>query len=212
MMRLIRVSIIVAILALVFFLVDSFSMDANVEAAPIASFTYSPRYPEVGENVTFNASSSAGEGLSYSWNFGDDTRGSGMTASHAYGQSGYYTVTLTISNSSGAFDSDSQSIYVEEENPVLVWGFLVGILLIYILIFMSICLGYLINPIVGGICAYKGYDRALKLKRMDIAKPYLWAHLIAGIVSLLMVYFWLFSVIAHIVIYVMLKKKLDEAE
>ena len=66
---------------------------------PVASFTYTPRDPFAGETVTFDASASYdpdGAIVSYVWDFGDDTTGSGMTTNHAYTAEGAYTVTLTV--------------------------------------------------------------------------------------------------------------------
>jgi len=66
---------------------------------PVASFTYTPKDPLVGETVTFDASTSYdpdGAIVSCIWEFGDGTTGSGMTAPHAYSAGGTYTVILTV--------------------------------------------------------------------------------------------------------------------
>jgi PKD repeat protein len=71
---------------------------------PVASFTYSPRDPVVTETVTFGASASHdpdGTIVSYVWDFGDGTTGSGMTATHAYTAEGTYNVTLTVTDDDG---------------------------------------------------------------------------------------------------------------
>ncbi len=76
---------------------------ATVATPPVATFTYSPEDPVVGETVTFNASASYdpdGTIGSYAWDFGDDTSGSGMTTTHAYDASGTYTVTLIVTDNS----------------------------------------------------------------------------------------------------------------
>jgi PKD repeat protein len=39
--------------------------------------------------------------VSYTWDFGDGTSGSGQAVIHTYTQAGSYTVTLTASNSQG---------------------------------------------------------------------------------------------------------------
>ena len=58
-----------------------------------ASFTYDPKYPDVGEKITFT---STGSGYDESWTFGDGAGGSGSTVTHTYEKKGNYTVTLRV--------------------------------------------------------------------------------------------------------------------
>jgi streptogrisin C len=77
---------------------------------PVASFSYNA----VSTWVDFNASSSYdpdGSIVSYAWNFGDGTTGSGVTASHVYPYEGYFTVTLTVTDNTGKVGQSSQSVY-----------------------------------------------------------------------------------------------------
>jgi len=63
----------------------------------------------VGTAVTFNGSGSSdsdGTITSYAWDFGDGTSGTGSIVSHAYSTSGSKTVTLTVTDNSGARTSD----------------------------------------------------------------------------------------------------------
>jgi chitodextrinase len=63
----------------------------------------------VGTAVTFNGSGSSdpdGTITSYAWDFGDGTSGTGSIVTHAYSASGSKTVTLTVTDNSGARTSD----------------------------------------------------------------------------------------------------------
>jgi outer membrane protein assembly factor BamB/PKD repeat protein len=84
---------------------------------PVARFVYYPTIPKVGEIVTFNANTSTGNGgeiVSYSWDFGDNTYGSGNVTTHAYTSFGNYTVILTVTDSEGLNDTESVTIRVIE--------------------------------------------------------------------------------------------------
>jgi serine protease len=70
-------------------------------AAPTASFTISC----TGLGCSFDASGSTdadGTIASYSWAFGDDGTAAGQTAQHLYGHAGSFSVTLTVTDNSGA--------------------------------------------------------------------------------------------------------------
>lgn len=63
-----------------------------------------PTSMQVGESAAYMASINEGEAtrpLSYEWQFGDGGGGSGLTASHTYGEPGTYTVTFNASNIAG---------------------------------------------------------------------------------------------------------------
>jgi PKD repeat protein len=69
----------------------------KTEDADIAFSTTS-----IGLTVTFDASAVATpEGARYSWDFGDGASGEGISVDHTYDGPGEYTVTLTLSTSSG---------------------------------------------------------------------------------------------------------------
>ena len=90
----------------------------TIEKYPVASFTYEPVAPAVGQDVTFNASSSAPDGGvlidpdSYSWDFGDLTTGTGMIVTHAFAAEGTYNVSLTVTDTEGLSDSTWQLVEV----------------------------------------------------------------------------------------------------
>jgi hypothetical protein len=52
-----------------------------------------------GQTTAFTATVMAGNGISYTWNFGDGALGTGRTLTHTYGALGSYTSIVTASNS-----------------------------------------------------------------------------------------------------------------
>jgi PGF-pre-PGF domain-containing protein/PGF-CTERM protein len=70
----------------------------------------------VGVNETFTAdgSNSTGEIASYEWDFGDGTTATGASVDHAYGETGTYEVTLTVTDSAGNEDTDTTTVEVVE--------------------------------------------------------------------------------------------------
>jgi len=80
---------------------------------PVASFTYSC----TDLACSFNGSGSYdpdGTIASYAWTFGDNSSGSGVTASKIYASAGTYNVTLTVTDNEGATGSASKSVTVSE--------------------------------------------------------------------------------------------------
>jgi thermitase len=97
----------------------------RIEKLPVASFTHSPLFPKPAETVTFNASGSTPDGgtiISYTWQFGDQntTTTTDPIITHAYGLSGLYNVTLTITDSAGLTDSTWRMIYVMRRDVAVV--------------------------------------------------------------------------------------------
>lgn len=76
---------------------------------PTASFTFSPLAPAVGATVHFDAASSTPLSTinSFTWDFGDGGRGSGVTPDHRYNRAGTYTVSLLVTDSDGLTDTTS---------------------------------------------------------------------------------------------------------
>jgi PKD repeat protein len=75
---------------------------------PVAAFTESAHTVDTGETIYFDASASYdpdGTIVSYSWDFGDGTTGTGVEVEHAYEENGVYTVRLTVTDDDGATDS-----------------------------------------------------------------------------------------------------------
>ncbi|MEQ1785490.1 MAG: PKD domain-containing protein [Acidimicrobiales bacterium] len=85
------------------------------DPAPIAGFTSSTN----GLTASFDASTSSDPGgsiVSYAWNFGDGTFGSGISPSHLYAAGGTYDVTLTVTDNAGGIDTEQQPVNVVAAN------------------------------------------------------------------------------------------------
>jgi len=66
-----------------------------------ADFTWAPTQPVTGQEVSFNATSDGSGPLTYEWDFGDGTTGSGQSVNHTFAAAGEYTIVLTVSNECG---------------------------------------------------------------------------------------------------------------
>jgi len=97
---------------------------------PVASFVYSPPYPRVCENVTFNASASTPNGgciVSYEWDFGDASPHEfGMVVTHHYTALGTYNVTLNVTDNMGVWDTETKTITVTSRTYMLIITATVG--------------------------------------------------------------------------------------
>ncbi len=85
----------------------SFSVKPNVR--PSAGFTFSC----TGLSCSFDGSSSFdpdGTITAYGWDFGDGTSGSGQSVLHTYPEAAGYTVTLTVTDNSGASAAATQIV------------------------------------------------------------------------------------------------------
>jgi serine protease len=84
----------------------------GVDFPPVASFSYSCN--EL--TCSFDASASSDDqGIQqYSWNFGDGSSAAGASVSHTYAAYGDVTVTLTVSDTAGQQDTDSQLLSLQE--------------------------------------------------------------------------------------------------
>jgi len=67
-------------------------------------FTFAPKNPSAGHPVSFSALGmvSAQPVITYLWEFGDGTTGSGQSPKHVYHQPGRYTVTLVMFSGTGS--------------------------------------------------------------------------------------------------------------
>jgi PKD repeat protein len=95
---------------------------------PTAAFTSSSSY----HNASFDGSTSFdddGTIVSYLWDFGDGTTGTGETVQHTYSGAGTYTATLTVTDNRGGTNSVSHPIPVTDppENILPVASFTSGL-------------------------------------------------------------------------------------
>src|SRR5204863_415102 len=73
-----------------------------------------------GAAYSFDGSASSdpdGDPLTYSWDFGDGSAGSGAKPTHAYRDNGHYTATLTVSDGSEGQSSDTAALTVLNVAP-----------------------------------------------------------------------------------------------
>ena len=77
-------------------------------------------YSLLEENiVAFDGSQSSDEDgtiVSYSWDFGDGSIGSGVTVTHTYNEPGNYKVTLTVTDDDGAYKKDVANIKLKNKD------------------------------------------------------------------------------------------------
>lgn len=57
-----------------------------------------------------------GSVVSYEWDFGDGSTGTGIAPNHTYGAFGTYAVTLTVTDNEGASDTETADIHVTDPN------------------------------------------------------------------------------------------------
>ena len=102
---------------------DTFTVAINVNAgnvAPVANFTATPTAGAPPLLVSFDASASTdsdGQIVSYAWDFGDGTTGTGVTAAHTYNAVGTFTAQLIVTDDSAASDTFTVAINVNANQP-----------------------------------------------------------------------------------------------
>jgi PKD repeat protein len=82
-------------------------LNVGVGALPTVDFLFTPSNPGINQTIFFNASSltkpAAGRTIvSYEWDFGKGTTGSGATVTKSYDTVGTYQVTLKVTDDAGA--------------------------------------------------------------------------------------------------------------
>jgi PKD repeat protein len=95
---------------------------ATGNQAPMAVMAAAPTSGLAPVTVSFDGSSSSdadGTIVSFAWNFGDGTTGSGMTASHTYPTAGTYTARLTVTDNQTASSSTTMTIQVNPNTTTI---------------------------------------------------------------------------------------------
>ncbi len=93
---------------------------------PVASFTFTPNSPEVGQVVTFNASGTTDEGrnctdqCTFVWDFGDEGKVSGRIATHTFLSGGNHLVILTVTDSAQSVGTSERTIAIGAPGPATV--------------------------------------------------------------------------------------------
>jgi len=89
----------------------------STNAAPVASFSFTPDTAQTNQSVTFDAAGSSdpdGSVASYTWDFGDGASETGATVEHLFTWQGGYTVTLTVTDNEGGTGTMEKTITVTE--------------------------------------------------------------------------------------------------
>lgn len=87
--------------------------------APVIQSMNAPEALQTNETGTFEASinEDADEPLTYTWDFGDGSSGSGLLTTHAYRSPGTYTVTFTASNEAGSVSDQAEVTVTRPPQP-----------------------------------------------------------------------------------------------
>ncbi|WP_227133525.1 PKD domain-containing protein [Halorubellus salinus] len=92
-------------------------MIERLNGHPEPEFTATPSDPTTLEDVAFDASATTdpdGDALTYEWDFGDGTTGTGETVSHGYDDAGTYTVMLSVTDAAGVTNTTTRTVTVDE--------------------------------------------------------------------------------------------------
>jgi len=93
-----------------------------VNRAPFASADAKTVNPASSNTIAFDARGSTdvdGNALSYRWNFGDGTTGTGEINTHTYAAAGQYAAILTATDSKGASKTDAYTVIAGSAAPQL---------------------------------------------------------------------------------------------
>jgi len=97
------------------------AVESNTQP-PFAVVSGSTTALDEGGSATFDGSLSVdpnGSIVSYAWNFGDGSTGSGASAVHTFSQDGVYQVSLTVTDNDGLTDTANVTVTVANVSPVV---------------------------------------------------------------------------------------------
>ena len=92
--------------------------DEIKKSYPVAEFTYSPFYPSVNQEITFDGSlaeDSDGLIIRYQWDFGDNSSSEGDRVTHLYDSEGKYSIILTVTDNDNLINSTTKEIAVTKK-------------------------------------------------------------------------------------------------
>jgi len=97
---------------------ETVDVTVDTDEAPSVTADATPTAVDPDETVSFSGSASDPDGTveRYEWAFGDGSTATGANPSHAYGSTGTYTATLTVTDSYGTTSSDTVTIDVSQND------------------------------------------------------------------------------------------------
>ena len=110
-----KIAAVIIVLIVIIAAIAAYSLRGN-RAPAISQVAVSSQSAEVDDSLTFTAQASDpdGDSLSYAWDFGDGTTGSGLSATHSYAVSGRFIALLTVTDARGAsVTNDGNLLFVQ---------------------------------------------------------------------------------------------------
>ncbi len=203
--------ILIGLAAIVAFILLLAVLPLSATAQPEAEFD-APDTVEPGEEIEFNAKPSQGDQVTYIWVFGDGEQATGQNVNHTYDRAGEYTVTLIVTNSTGAVDSTSHQVHVEEgfSSEAAMW--IIGSIVFSIVISIAFTIAPIVFILVGVYLAYKMYKHGKEHKVMEHTVPFIIAIIVASYVGMMLWFLSILPLVAHYVIWNKYKARMAELE
>lgn len=95
------------------------SVTVTINSNPVANFTASATNGNIPLDVDFT-DASTGNGLSYSWEFGDNNTSNQQNPSNTFDELGSFTTVLTVTDNNGCTDTTSAVITVAGESVLII--------------------------------------------------------------------------------------------